>query len=369
MRDMSWRELVGVVVGVGAIVGGVSAGDASASAGRSAVPDFGTWTSPQRIAPQGGAINGVSCVSDTFCMAVDQHDVLTFDGHRWSNPVSIDPKEQLEAVSCVSAQFCVAVAWDRSYVYDGTSWSGPQHVLGPGSSLTTLACASTTLCFATDDASHSFRFDGSRWKSFTLDPYEITALACAGPTFCVASDYRGGVMTFDGTRWSQPQGVDSTGLQSISCPSSTFCVGVDYRNAVVFDGTSWTSPELVDANGMTSVGCLSASSCVAVDRLGDAVAYDGRSWTAPSPVIQASQYVWASCAPGGNLCEALADIGWAAPYDGTDWGPQQRVSRARTSDPSRARPRRRVSPSTETSRFRGTAPPGMSRSASTAQAG
>ena len=189
------------------------------------------------------------------------------------NPVSIDPKEQLEAVSCVSAQFCVAVAWDRSYVYDGTSGRKATACARPGQlSLTTLACAFDNALFRHGRRLALLPVRRRRWKSFTLDPYEITALACAGPTFCVASDYRGGVMTFDGTRWSQPQGVDSTGLQSISCPSSTFCVGrrLPQRRGLRRD--------LVDLTGSCrrerdDVGRLSwRAACVAVDRLGDAVA-------------------------------------------------------------------------------------------------
>src|SRR5207248_2303946 len=57
-----------------------------------------------------GTLSAVSCVSPSFCVAVDVGgSALTWNGASWSAPVHIDSTGPLYGVSCVSPYLCVAV--------------------------------------------------------------------------------------------------------------------------------------------------------------------------------------------------------------------------------------------------------------------
>jgi hypothetical protein len=94
-------------------------------------------------------VDGVSCPSATFCVAIDGSDAdgsdaLTYNGTSWSAPVHIGPA--VDGVSCPSATFCVAVDKNGdALTYNGTSWSAPTKI---GGGLTSVSCSSATFCVA-----------------------------------------------------------------------------------------------------------------------------------------------------------------------------------------------------------------------------
>ena len=89
-----------------------------------------SWSAPEMVDPPSGSMTSVSCVSASFCAAVDSAGAaLTFDGTTWSAPVSIDPiapepmnsytTGHFSSVSCVSTTFCIAVDMNHASSYDG----------------------------------------------------------------------------------------------------------------------------------------------------------------------------------------------------------------------------------------------------------
>ena len=82
----------------------------------------GTWTSPIGI-DSGTQLNGVSCPTSSFCVAVDNNGQgFTYTGSatNWAR-TTIDPnQDELNSVSCPSTTFCVAVVASRTTVSDGS---------------------------------------------------------------------------------------------------------------------------------------------------------------------------------------------------------------------------------------------------------
>ena len=113
--------------------------------------------------PAIGSLDGVSCPSHSFCMAVDAtgHE-LTWDGEHWSAPVTFDPHGITGPVSCPSNTFCVATdAQGEALVWAGNAWSRPVE-LAPAlySPAPAISCASATFC-ALVAAGDAFIWDGT----------------------------------------------------------------------------------------------------------------------------------------------------------------------------------------------------------------
>jgi len=112
------------------------------------------WSAPSNV-NSSNALQGVSCVTRAFCMTVGHDAAVTFDGTRWGRPASIDAQKGLSAVSCVSTSFCVAVTgYNSALEFDGTGWTTPVIIGGDElRRLTTLSCASPSLCVTIDELS------------------------------------------------------------------------------------------------------------------------------------------------------------------------------------------------------------------------
>ena len=141
------------------------------SAGQSALLERwnGTNWSVQNVPVPGQTsfLNGVSCPSSSFCMAVGSANLagtgeltplaLTWNGAGWTQQaVPLHPAESsFQAVSCVSASFCEAVGWTLS---DGgttvaNDWNGSGFTQQPTAGLPRagfngVSCASATFCIA-----------------------------------------------------------------------------------------------------------------------------------------------------------------------------------------------------------------------------
>jgi hypothetical protein len=130
---------------------------------------------PNDPMPRPEPVNALSCASSSSCLAVgydmspSQDDPASavakvWNGHQWSDmspdfpysrPNGDPPTSALNGVSCSSSQFCIAVGqgnWepliDR---WDGSHWSGmnaPSLDSGQYGSLLHVSCASTETCIA-----------------------------------------------------------------------------------------------------------------------------------------------------------------------------------------------------------------------------
>ncbi|MGH9169359.1 MAG: hypothetical protein ACRD0Z_00550 [Acidimicrobiales bacterium] len=289
----------------------------------------------QSVLPNGAAMTSVSCVSSSWCTAVDADGqyLVESDG-KWSIPAVANPGGYLTSVSCISESSCVAVdAQGNAVSYDGTSWSTPDSIDEYG--LTTVSCvasddSSGLFCMAGDEEGEALSFDGTTWSTPQVVPgpsveseSSITSVSCASVSLCFATQ-AGNVAEYDGS-WQAASPVDGLGVTDVSCPSATFCIAVGGQDAADFGGSSWTSATQVESSvffGLISVSCATSSACMAVDTAGDSYSFDGSAWT---ETIDATggDGPWPgqlSCASSSS-CEAVLGYNTEA-WSAGSWGPE-----------------------------------------------
>ena len=218
-------------------------------------------------------LQGVSCISSSFCVAVGHGEgyglgrhrsqtlIESWDGASWSVAPSPNPGigNSLGGVSCVSSSFCVAVGsyagitFDfRTLVesWDGSTWSvvpSPNPNLGTYDVLNSVSCVSATYCSAVgeyydgnNEVTLIESWDGSTWSVVpSPNPGEyrntLNGVSCASPTFCVAAGYYGAgpsqafIESWDGASWTvvpSPSPGTSSLLFGVSCASASACVAV-----------------------------------------------------------------------------------------------------------------------------------------------
>jgi hypothetical protein len=243
------------------------------------------WTIEATRAPGGGSpttslLTGVSCASDTACVAVGHYTPVgsnfggavaeSWDGTRWkldSVPVPSGGEGlDLTAVSCPSHTSCTAVG---SYykpaagvtdtfaaVWNGTTWKD-QATPNPGAvtspQFQAVSCVSSTACTAVgidvDGSGHQQSFaehwNGAVWsRESTPQPSstfnKLNSVSCSSATHCTAvgiyTDTFGIEQTFgavwDGLTWGQATTPDPTKygsfLNSVACRAAEVCTAVGY---------------------------------------------------------------------------------------------------------------------------------------------
>jgi hypothetical protein len=249
-----------------------------------AVGNFGAeaWNgSSWRVALQGLTsqmfLSGVSCGSDTNCLAVGREvvprgtlppNVRTFaevrSGLIWNRPYPPNPtptgqystlNDRLAAVSCWSVTACMSVGYDNQESLAeelvNSTWkvlptpvpSGGYRAYG----LRGVSCL-TNMCFAVG-ANHVNgslvvpiinRWDGSKWAAMTAATLPITtnalltSVSCVASNFCMAagSDSSGPIVeSWNGVKWRfqalrTPSGGSGATLLGIDCASRFSCVAV-----------------------------------------------------------------------------------------------------------------------------------------------
>jgi len=248
------------------------------------------WASVPSSTPVGAVVNldAMSCASASSCVVVGDSGISvsapefgfieSYNGTRFST-VSKSNNAGLNGVSCPTATFCVAVGNDFEVnaspieQYNGHSWTFvPSPVPDQYVYLNGVSCTSTSFCVAVGDygvgnqGSFIETYNGTRWAAVThpqADSY-LRAVSCTSPTFCVAVGNVGTdldnnspalVEEFNGHAWaetSNPSPVNGATLSAVSCSSPTFCVAVGNRAPTAsesgasrglveeFDGRSWS---------------------------------------------------------------------------------------------------------------------------------
>lgn len=324
VRRTSRTRALALILASGMLMGGLTTFGAT--------PEFAgaatSWSTPQSIDAQSPyGLSWVSCVSASFCVAVDSNGyVLTYDGNAWSTPHNIDSSHHLFSVSCVSNSFCVAVdGVGNVLTFNGSAWSAPQSIVS-GDTLSSVSCDSTVYCMAVSWGGLAFTMTGSVWSppglidsSGTL--FGVSCPPSSGAESCAIVGGSGGsnsgqAFVYNGNTFSGVGVISNDGLFGVSCPSEIFCVAVDDNSDVLLrNGVTWSSPNIIDAgNGMTSVSCPSTTFCVAVDNNGNALTYNGTSWSSPN-VVDAGGYDLTSVScPSSNFCAAVDNYGRAMFY-------------------------------------------------------
>jgi hypothetical protein len=247
--------------------------------------------------PGSGSLNGVSCATTSFCVAVGASANLggvastsTDGGATWKQGAMAAGEPVLNAVDCSSTSNCVAVGQGAAVrsIDGGVTWIS-----------TSLPTANTTLL----------------------------GVSCATTTSCVSVGVAPGdhgplsgellFSTDGGATWSAAAVPAAAGAQgSVACPTSTLCVSVGATILVSGDGgRSWTERAALGGTGvLRSVSCASATRCVAIGPNPSgaqdlqAAAFEvlttdgGATWTAVGVPPASASLQTISCA--GGTCEA-----------------------------------------------------------------
>lgn len=276
-------------------------------------------------------LQGATCTSATNCWAVggqwpplpwlelDRKDrplVLRWNGTTWTGNLGPLPtgsrSAQFNDVACTSATNCWAVGGHtidnvsppRRMMarWNGTAWSvvtGQTPTSGGASTLESVTCASSTVCWAVGNTGGSnrlvLRWNGSAWSTVTpplptgTTQSSAEGVTCSSATACwivgvavVSGAARRLVLRWNGSAWSLvptalPTGTTASLLDNVTCFSATACwaVGAAVKSGVVqplvvrWNGTAWASvsapaPSGATRSQLTGVACTGALACWAV---------------------------------------------------------------------------------------------------------
>jgi len=263
--------------------------------------DGTSWSPPSQIDTTTGvnapSLTSLSCGRSTrvLCVAIDPYSSTAFaySDNAWSPPTALNAV----GVSCATDSFCMAGAEPTMHVYKDGRWSSAPD-LPTAVGLDGLSCVSRAFCVAAgityqptaaNSSGLSTMYDGARWSDLTTfkgppGSYGLGGLSCTTGAFCVAIDRLGIAYVYNGKSWAAQQlpGLDpATGgdfITDVSCASETFCVTVGTGHAFTYDGRTW-SPITTTGSviGFTGVSCPSETFCVGVDTMGNAYTYKSRS--------------------------------------------------------------------------------------------
>jgi hypothetical protein len=210
-----------------------------------------TWT--MRNVDLSGPISDVSCVASTFCVAVDHRgNVLTStdptEPSTWESPVKIDKNPRTESganviwgVSCASESLCVAVdsAGNVLTSTDPTAKSATWRVSSvEGDAIYGVSCPSESLCVAVDAggnvvSSTDPNAPSPTWTvTYHVDTHQLYGISCVRPSTCVAVDSAGNVVSSTepaegASAWTVTSVDSPQQLYGVSCVSLSLCVAVD----------------------------------------------------------------------------------------------------------------------------------------------
>ncbi len=362
------RRLIRVVAAGTALMGAATVASTSLSpvAGANGL----TWST--EASPNQGsgtnALNGVSCPSVTFCVAVGVAAspglIESFNGTSWSIAPLPTPggSPYLEGVACTSVSACTAVG----FYIDGSnnqvplieSWNGSAWTITPSPSpsgaqdavLLGVSCSAPSVCTAvghiyngSTDQTLVETWNGAKWSivpspsPVSTGAVTLNSVSCPSSSFCIAAGYyvtkSSGEATliegWNGTAWSiipnpNPSTTGTVQLLGAACTSSNFCVAVGYYftsltvNGTLietWDGTTWSITPSPAPGELAGVQCISPTDCVAVGVTSAPFGvsqtliqtWNGSAWSvtpSPSPGSVSNELSDASCALA-TFCTAV----------------------------------------------------------------
>ncbi len=166
--------------------------------------------------------------------------------------MEVDPKTVMSSVSCVSESFCVAVGGQEAVIYDGISWITAE--VSAEANLKAVSCPSSSFCVAVAEhhipawsEAYAFTYDDGVWSAPTAIPrapdrggFDVGSISCSSSSFCAAGAlFEGAGAIYEGGSWAPWTELVSNTSTSVSCPSASFCAAVDGAGQV-FTYTSST---------------------------------------------------------------------------------------------------------------------------------
>jgi hypothetical protein len=251
-----------------------------------------------------GSLDGVSCASESLCVAVGYEGSVYVSAAPTAGSWSIGSPYQgpgaphLTGVSCPSASLCVAVSGGngsaRGRVFTTTSPTAGQwqsSPLGDSPDLRAVSCTTNFVCVAVAKGGRIFvsanpTGGAGSWREVgSPTQRDLEGISCVAAFLCAAGDGGGNILTSTdpgGSNFSETNGGGSVQITGVSCPTTTSCVAVD-NNADVLTSTdpgggptAWTFENLVPfeaepadhgqfvKNALWGVSCPSTSLCVLV---------------------------------------------------------------------------------------------------------
>jgi hypothetical protein len=342
-RTVRGRLTVGLVAAVALVLSAPVA-----AAGAAPAPVWRVEATATEPGPQDVGLNGISCLSQSDCMAVGSAGSHGFseswDGHAWGRVVD------------------VRVAGARTVTLYG------------------VACPAVDNCFAVGVASFKGgdkalveHWNGSGWSASATAPtdpdgIQLSAVACAGPSACMAvgsattsTGEKALIERWNGTTWTVTPAAPTTSgdvfLLGVSCPTAGSCTAVGVKGTGTnslplvehWNGTAWLAQSAPAANptahtnSFDSVSCTSPTACTAVGQWSPSSAatgtqplverYNGRTWQRqPVPVRPAAAETAgfnAVTCPSSTNCTAVGSFGpngafktFAAQWNGSTWTEQ-----------------------------------------------
>jgi hypothetical protein len=283
------------------------------------------WTLRQLPPESGGEwgppLSGVSCPTESLCVAVGGLDTLAFSqaptggAAKWhvvrppypvgpgktcveGEPHCPEPGGRLQAVSCASQNLCVAVSYE-GFVYvstnptgDAGAWSPTVINDGDGAThLTAVSCPSPAFCVAVSGGSNnsnggrvltSTNPTSGQWQASQLSgSLDLRGISCGTPSLCVAVAREGRIFvstnpTGGVSAWKEVGTPGGPGdLEGVACVSTLFCAAGNMTGNVLTStapaggGGGWGEANAGGSVQITGISCPTASSCVAVDNNGD----------------------------------------------------------------------------------------------------
>jgi hypothetical protein len=210
----------------------------------------------------GHTLTGVSCVTSSLCVAVDERGDLLSSTEPASGAASwkvadIDGEVPLTDISCASASLCVALDANGNVLVStepsgGSATWKSAHVGGDAQH---ISCISTPLCVATgsNEAISSSDPTGGAgaWQTASV-PEVGGGIACGTPSLCVAfsGPTNAGITASadpaaGAPSWMTSEGVGARKLSALSCASSSLCVAAEGGLVLLGTATNELSALLV----------------------------------------------------------------------------------------------------------------------------
>jgi Zn-dependent metalloprotease len=254
-------------------------------------PASTSWTEVTGIGST--AMNGVFCLSKSFCAAVNNSgDLYVADTEAKVKEASgwkasdIDGSTALHGVACTSKTSCVAVDGAGNVINLAINSSGEakepaKHDIDGTSDLAAITCTGPATCAAVDSAGNVFvsTSAGESWSRQQALGKELTSVACASRELCVAADKTGHVTAFDppGIPPSRTAKIDSSNsVNAVSCvPETADCIVSDSAGNALYstdvsvipsasvEWKAWSGPTGVSPS--EAVACPTSSLCTLAD--------------------------------------------------------------------------------------------------------
>jgi hypothetical protein len=294
----------------------------------------GSWTTPEEF---GGEFGNVSCIASSYCLATDETGhYLVYSAGSWSERKTVQANWRYggHPLSCVSESFCIAVAGEHPVQFNGTTWTTITEATD-AAGLVSISCTSETFCVA-GDADGDYLVDhGGVWSTPTATGdggNAIEALSCSTETFCMAADagktlQSGETLIYNGSTWGAPEAMhvsySGSDANNLSCaPDAKFCVAsTEGKRVETYSKGAWRAPINVGFEDASLVSCASESFCIAQGFTGSGrvvSTYNGTNWSAPQTLPGTENNgPWALSCGSPNLCVLLEEDGQALVYSNT----------------------------------------------------